>query len=152
MSSIVIEEFVVVTKNTLRGFARVRLPSGLVLHDVAIHQRDGNSSARPRQNSKPDSASKGAAMHDDSAMRYGSASRKAGMVHAAAHSNGVSTTAVQTGGPLSVSLRLGKSPHGHRSSARLGVTHRLCAIAAARRSTGAAGSNIDGMLADGTSL
>ncbi len=51
MSSIVIEEFVVVTKNTLRGFARVRLPSGLVLHDVAIHQRDGTAWASPA--SKP---------------------------------------------------------------------------------------------------
>jgi hypothetical protein len=51
MSSIVIEEFVVVTKNTLRGFARVRLPSGLILHDVAIHQRDGAAWASPA--SKP---------------------------------------------------------------------------------------------------
>lgn len=39
--SIVIEEFVAVEKNTLRGFARVRMPSGMVLHDVAIalHRR-----------------------------------------------------------------------------------------------------------------
>src|SRR5690242_15826765 len=62
---------------------------------AVIHQRDGSSSARPRQNSKPDSASNGAAMHDDSAMRYGNASRKAGMVQAAVHNNGVNTTAVQ---------------------------------------------------------
>ena len=51
MTSAVIEEFVPVTKNTLRGFARVRLPSGLVLHDVAIHQRDGTAWASPA--SKP---------------------------------------------------------------------------------------------------
>jgi hypothetical protein len=51
MTGVVIEEFVVVTKATLRGFARVRLPSGLVLHDVAIHQRDGTAWASPA--SKP---------------------------------------------------------------------------------------------------
>ena len=51
MTSAVIEEFVPVTKNTLRGFARVRLPSGLILHDVAIHQRDGTAWASPA--SKP---------------------------------------------------------------------------------------------------
>ena len=34
-------------KNTLRGFARVRLPEGIVLHDVAVHVRDGKAWASP---------------------------------------------------------------------------------------------------------
>jgi hypothetical protein len=33
----VIEDFRAIHKNSLRGFARVRLPSGLILHDVGIH-------------------------------------------------------------------------------------------------------------------
>ncbi len=34
-------------KNTLRGFARVRLPEGMVLHDCAVHVRDGRAWASP---------------------------------------------------------------------------------------------------------
>ena len=49
--SAVIEEFPSVTRNSLRGFARVRLPSGLILHDTAIHERDGKACASPA--SKP---------------------------------------------------------------------------------------------------
>lgn len=44
---IVIEDFTAVTKNTLVGFCRVRLGSGLILHDVAIHQRNGTAWASP---------------------------------------------------------------------------------------------------------
>src|SRR5262245_65764515 len=29
------------SKNTLRGFFTARLPSGLVLHDLMVHERDG---------------------------------------------------------------------------------------------------------------
>lgn len=47
----VIEEFVSVARATLVGFCRVRLPSGMILHDVAIHQRDGRAWASPA--SKP---------------------------------------------------------------------------------------------------
>jgi hypothetical protein len=47
----VIEEFSPVTRNTLRGLARVRTPSGMVLHDVAIHQKNGEAWASPA--SKP---------------------------------------------------------------------------------------------------
>jgi hypothetical protein len=36
-AAFVIEKFAPVIRNTLRGFA-VRMPSGMVLHDVAIHQ------------------------------------------------------------------------------------------------------------------
>jgi hypothetical protein len=33
----VIEEFKPVPRNSLKGFARVRLPSGMIFHDVAVH-------------------------------------------------------------------------------------------------------------------
>jgi len=38
----VVEEFSALRKNTLRGFAKVRLASGMILHDVAIHAGDGD--------------------------------------------------------------------------------------------------------------
>ncbi len=37
----VIEEFKPLVRNTLRGFCRVRLPSGMVLHDCAVHEKEG---------------------------------------------------------------------------------------------------------------
>jgi hypothetical protein len=43
----VIEEFTAVTRNTLLGFARVRLPSGLVVHDCAVHVHDGRAWVSP---------------------------------------------------------------------------------------------------------
>jgi hypothetical protein len=48
---VVIEDFVVMERNTLRGFARVRMPSGVIFHDVAIHRKDGATWASPA--SKP---------------------------------------------------------------------------------------------------
>jgi hypothetical protein len=52
MSGFVIEEFTPVIKGaSLRGFARVRLPSKMVMHDVAVHHRDGKSWVSPA--SKP---------------------------------------------------------------------------------------------------
>jgi hypothetical protein len=50
-ATFVIEEFVTVARNTLVGFARVRLPSGMVLHDVAVHRRHSVTWASPA--SKP---------------------------------------------------------------------------------------------------
>ncbi len=41
MSEVRILEFVPVVRNSLRGFAKVEFPSGLIFHDVAIHGRDG---------------------------------------------------------------------------------------------------------------
>jgi hypothetical protein len=35
------------TKNTLRGFASVRFPSGLVMHEVGIHTSNGKAWAAP---------------------------------------------------------------------------------------------------------
>ncbi len=46
-----ITEFTAVHRNSLRGFATVVQPSGMILHDVAIHQRDGSAWASPA--SKP---------------------------------------------------------------------------------------------------
>jgi hypothetical protein len=43
VTSFVIEEFSVVPKNTLRGFARIRMPSGMIIADVAVHVRDGRA-------------------------------------------------------------------------------------------------------------
>jgi hypothetical protein len=40
MSGAVIEDFTPVIKASLRGFARVRMPSGTIYHDVGIHQSD----------------------------------------------------------------------------------------------------------------
>jgi hypothetical protein len=41
-SAAVVEEFSAIRKNSLRGFARVRLASGLILIDVAIHVSGDN--------------------------------------------------------------------------------------------------------------
>ena len=47
--SVVIEEFRPVVKNTLRGFARARFQSGLVIDEIAIHvgTDDGRTWASP---------------------------------------------------------------------------------------------------------
>jgi hypothetical protein len=39
MTSIIIDLFKPVTRNLLRGFARVRMPSGFVFHDVPVHHK-----------------------------------------------------------------------------------------------------------------
>ena len=45
--AIVVEDFRPLVKNSLRGFARVRLPSGMVLHDVAVHVRNDRTWVSP---------------------------------------------------------------------------------------------------------
>jgi hypothetical protein len=47
VSGIVIEEFTPVVRNSLVGFARVRMPSGVVFHDVGIYKKDGKAWATP---------------------------------------------------------------------------------------------------------
>jgi hypothetical protein len=47
----VIEDFVKVERSTLRGFAKVRTPSGIIFHDVAIHRQADAAWASPA--SKP---------------------------------------------------------------------------------------------------
>jgi hypothetical protein len=60
--AIAIEKFEPVVRNTLRGFARVRMPSGMVLHDVGIHQQGGAAWASPA--SKPQLDRNGQHMKD----------------------------------------------------------------------------------------
>jgi hypothetical protein len=62
MSGFIVEEFAPVVRNTLRGFCRVRMPSGMVLHDVAIHMKDGSAWAAPA--SKPMIGRDGIVMRD----------------------------------------------------------------------------------------
>ncbi len=50
--SFIVEQFVAVQRHTLRGFCRIRMPSGMVLHDVAIHQK-GEAAAWAAPASKP---------------------------------------------------------------------------------------------------
>jgi len=48
MSAIIAEQFRPLRKNTLRGFARVRFPSGLILDEVSIHASEsGKAWAAP---------------------------------------------------------------------------------------------------------
>lgn len=44
---VVVDNWRPLVRNTLRGFATVQLPEGLVLHDVAVHIRDGKTWALP---------------------------------------------------------------------------------------------------------
>ena len=46
-AAVAIEDWRPLAKNTLRGFARVRLPSGMVLHDTAVHVREGKAWVSP---------------------------------------------------------------------------------------------------------
>ena len=46
-ASVVIRESSVMARNSLRGFATVEFPSGMVVHDVSIHECDGNRWASP---------------------------------------------------------------------------------------------------------
>lgn len=56
-------------KNSLLGFAKVELPSGMVLHDVAVHQPNGSTWASPP--SKPMIGRDGAVMKDPNGkIRY----------------------------------------------------------------------------------
>jgi hypothetical protein len=43
----IVEEFSAVTRNTLRGFARIRMPSGMIIIDVGVHVRDARAWASP---------------------------------------------------------------------------------------------------------
>lgn len=61
-AAVVVEEFVPLVKNSLRGFCRIKLTSGMVLHDVAIHEKGGTAWALP--SSKPMIDRDGAAKRD----------------------------------------------------------------------------------------
>jgi hypothetical protein len=44
---VIVEDWKPVGRNTLLGFCRVRLPSGMILHDVAVHMSHGKFWATP---------------------------------------------------------------------------------------------------------
>jgi hypothetical protein len=45
--ALVIEDFVAVPRPPLLGFARVRLPSGMIVHGVGLYRKDGREWAMP---------------------------------------------------------------------------------------------------------
>ena len=45
--TLVVEDWKAISRNTLLGFCRVRLPSGMILHDVAVHMKNGKFWATP---------------------------------------------------------------------------------------------------------
>ena len=68
MNAIVIEEFKPLERNSLRGFARVRLPSGVIMHDVGIFQDSGKAWASPP--SKPQIGRDGTHIKKDGKPAY----------------------------------------------------------------------------------
>ena len=66
---VVIEDWKPMQRNTLRGFGRVRMPSGMVFHDVTIHAMPGKAWAMPA--SKPQVDKDGMALKDgDGKVKY----------------------------------------------------------------------------------
>jgi hypothetical protein len=45
--TLIVEDWKAIGRNTLLGFCRVRLPSGMILHDVAVHMKSGKFWATP---------------------------------------------------------------------------------------------------------
>lgn len=43
MAGMTLRDFRVFQKNTLRGFATLELPSGLIVHDVTVHKKNGTA-------------------------------------------------------------------------------------------------------------
>jgi hypothetical protein len=67
--ALVIEAFAEKRSNSLRGFCKVALASGLIIHDVSIHTSNGKAWASPP--SKPMLDRDGHAMRDgDGKVRY----------------------------------------------------------------------------------
>jgi hypothetical protein len=67
--TLIVEDWKPVGRNTLLGFCRVRLPSGMILHDVAVHTRDGTWWVSPA--SKPMLSADGTALRDaEGKIRY----------------------------------------------------------------------------------
>lgn len=58
----VVEEFSSVERGSLRGFATIRAPSGIVFHSVGIYQKEGAAWASPP--SRPKLGRDGAQMRD----------------------------------------------------------------------------------------
>src|SRR5690348_3221833 len=67
--AVIIEDFSSIRKNTLRGFCKVIMPSGMVLHDVSVHVDSGRAWASPA--SKAMISKEGAVMRDaEGRVRY----------------------------------------------------------------------------------
>jgi hypothetical protein len=67
--AVVITEWKPLHRNTLRGFVTAHLPSGMVLHELAVHRRDGAWWIAPP--GKPMLGRDGVAMRDDAGkLRY----------------------------------------------------------------------------------
>jgi hypothetical protein len=63
VNTTIIKSFVPVRRNSLRGFAEVQLPSGMIVADVAVHITEGRPWAAPP--SKPMLDRNGIVMRDD---------------------------------------------------------------------------------------
>jgi len=63
MTTTIIKSFAPVRKNTLRGFAEVQLPSGMIIADVAVHVTEGRPWASPPSKAMLDR--NGAALRDE---------------------------------------------------------------------------------------
>src|SRR5690349_5144333 len=68
MSGIVVEEFIPINRATLLGFCRARMPSGMVIHDIGIHYRDGRIWASPA--SRPMIGRDGVAAREGGKVKY----------------------------------------------------------------------------------
>jgi hypothetical protein len=68
MPGIVIEDFRPLARNALRGFARVRMPSGMVIHDVCVFEQDSKRWVMPP--SKPAITSEGSVFRKDGKPVY----------------------------------------------------------------------------------
>jgi hypothetical protein len=68
--AIVVEDFKPVVRNSLRGFCRVRHPSGLILHEVGIHTANGRCWAAPPAQPMLDSQTGQALRDQDGKIRY----------------------------------------------------------------------------------
>jgi hypothetical protein len=68
-ADIAISDWKSLERNTLRGFCTVNLPSGLTLHEVAVHTREGHWWVMPA--AKPMLSKDGTALRDDAGkIRY----------------------------------------------------------------------------------
>jgi hypothetical protein len=63
MTQITISDWKPLERNTLRGFCTVSLPSGLILHDAAVHSRDDSWWVSPA--SRPQIGRDGTVLKDD---------------------------------------------------------------------------------------
>ena len=67
-SIVLIEEFKPFPKNSLIGFVRVRMPSGVIYHDVSIHKQGDSAWASP--SAKPQIGRDGTHITKDGKPQY----------------------------------------------------------------------------------